>query len=53
MDILVYKQQLYGNTRYYPANDRAEALLKLTGTKTFTPGMLKTIEQVGLKVVIN
>lgn len=51
MDIRVYRREVYGNIRYYPADERADTLLQLTGTKTFTPEMLKTIEQVGLKVI--
>ena len=51
MDIKVYRREVYGNIRYYPADDRAETLLRLTGTKTFTPEMLNIIEQTGYKVV--
>ena len=51
MDIRVYRREDCGNIKYYPADDRAETLLRLTGTKTFTPEMLKIIEQTGYKVV--
>lgn len=51
MIINVYRREVYGNIRYYPADERADTLLQLTGTKTFTPEMLKIIEQVGLKVI--
>ena len=51
MDVTVYEREVYGTVRYYPVNDRAKILLRLTGTKTFTPEMLNIIEQTGYKVV--
>jgi len=50
-DFMVEARQVYGKELYYPANDRAEIFLKLTGKKTFDKYELKIIQEVGYNVI--
>jgi hypothetical protein len=47
----VEARQVYGKELYYPANDRAEIFLRLTGKKTFDKYELKIIQEVGYNVI--
>lgn len=37
MKLAILIKNVYGNTLYYPFNDAAKSLAKLTGKKTFSP----------------
>jgi hypothetical protein len=50
-DFMVEARQVYGKELYYPANDRAELFLRLTGKKTFDKYELKIIQKVGYNVI--
>jgi|TARA_R110000823_G_C15725656_1_gene479173 hypothetical protein len=50
-DFKVEARNVYGKELYYPANDRAQTFLKLTGKKTFDKTELKIVEQVGYNVI--
>lgn len=41
MKLAILIKNVYGNTLYYPFNDAAHSLAKLTGKKTFSTADLK------------
>lgn len=40
----------YGVTRYYPANDAAQALARIAGTRTLTSTVLTLAESMGCTI---
>ena len=42
----------YGTPRFYPLNDTAKAVCKLTTTKTLTEGHLRVLRTMGMKIDI-
>lgn len=42
-----------GNLRYYPANEAAALLLRLTGGRCFGPADLELIMQLGFTLTVN
>tara|TARA_Y100000758_G_C15729558_1_gene304167 strand:+ start:193 stop:501 length:309 start_codon:yes stop_codon:yes gene_type:complete len=50
-DFMVEAVQVYGKELYYPANDRAELFLQLTGKKTYSKDELKILQKVGYNVI--
>lgn len=42
-----------GNLRYYPANEAAALLLRLSGGKCFGPADLELIAQLGFAITVN
>tara|TARA_X000001388_G_C2155427_1_gene94084 strand:- start:75 stop:302 length:228 start_codon:yes stop_codon:yes gene_type:complete len=48
--ITVEMKNSYGNTLYYPVCNKASSFASLTGTKTLTADMLKTISSLGYVV---
>jgi len=50
-DFIVEAVQVYGKELYYPANDRAELFLQLTGKKTYSKDELKILQKVGYNVI--
>lgn len=50
--IEVLLRRLYGNERFYPANEEAKTLCTLMGVKTFTREQLKICRQADWKVVV-
>jgi hypothetical protein len=45
--IEVYRREVYGVDRIYPACEKAEKILDLTGTKTFLPNHVETLRELG------
>lgn len=52
MIINVYRIEENGDLRYYPADEKADNLLRLTGKTFFKPKMLKRIEQADLNLKV-
>ena len=50
LEIIVKLKNVYGNELVYPANDRAEMFLNLTGKKTFSRTELEILKKVGYAV---
>ena len=50
LEIIVKLKNVYGNELVYPANDRAEMFLNLTGKKTFSRAELEILKKVGYVV---
>ena len=50
LEIIVKLKNVYGNELVYPANDRAEMFLNLTGKKTFSRTELEILKKVGYVV---
>ena len=48
--VQVFTRTTYGQMRIYPANATAERFLELTGNRTFSPGELAVIKQLGFTV---
>jgi hypothetical protein len=48
--IQVQVKSVYGNTLIYPANEAAELIAKIAGTKTISPQALNYAKQLGLVV---
>lgn len=40
------ERSVYGNTLYYPVNEAAQAIVKVTGRKCFKIGELQTLSKV-------
>lgn len=53
MIISVIARKAYGQVRYYPANDAAMELAKLTKTETFTYAMLLHAKRMGAELVLS
>jgi len=49
--IKVKVKDVYGKTTIYPANEAAETLAAIAGTKTLTPATLELAEKLGLLVM--
>lgn len=49
--VTVEARQVYGNTLYYPTNEKAEAICKLTGQKTIRQQDAKHIRALGLRII--
>lgn len=49
--VKVEARSVYGQTKVYPACDRAHLLAELVGAKTFTPQALSLIKRLGYQVV--
>lgn len=52
MEITVEIKNVYGNEMIYPVCAIAEGLAKLAGTKTLTRDAIKTIKELGYKIII-
>jgi hypothetical protein len=50
--VAVLAKNQYGIVRFYPANDTADAVLRIQGGKTLTPDSLKAVRNLGLEVSI-
>ena len=48
--ITVSLRSVYGVTKAYPANDQAEKLADLVGTKTLTPATLLQAAKMGFRI---
>lgn len=53
MNILVRVKSVYGNTTIYPANEAAQTLADLAGTKTLTPRALRLARKLGHDVQLD
>jgi len=45
--VKIVSQNVYGVDKFYPFNDEAHELTRLTGTKTFSQYHLNTIKRLG------
>ena len=52
MEISIEIKEVYGQQRFYPACEISRNLLKLTGKKTFTKDVLKTIQELDYSIKI-
>ncbi len=50
MEFKVTAKSVYGETKFYPANDAAQALADIAGTKTLTYQTLKIASRLGTVV---
>lgn len=48
--IKVHTKEVYGRTLHYPVCALSQMLVKLSGSKTFTPETLKMLEDAGYAV---
>jgi hypothetical protein len=53
MNVIVEQRNVYGNTKFYPANDLAQKFADLMKQKTFDARNLFDIKDLGVTVVIN
>lgn len=51
--IEVKARQVYGETKLYPANEAAETLARIAGTKTLTTETLALAKRMGCIVALN
>ena len=51
--IIVKARSVYGETKFYPANDAAEIFAKIAGTKTLTLATLGHIKSLGLQLELS
>lgn len=50
--VAVVAKNQYGVVRFYPANETADAVLRIQGGKTLTPDSLKAVRNLGMEVSI-
>jgi hypothetical protein len=50
--VAVVAKSQYGQVRFYPANETADAVLRIQGGKTITPDSLKAVRNIGIEVSI-
>jgi hypothetical protein len=48
--IQVFTRSVYGATNIYPANEAAQVLAEIAGTKTLSPKVLANAKKLGLTV---
>lgn len=53
MKLIFQAREVYGQTRYYPANKNAEAICKLLGQKTLTAANLDVLRETEMEIEIN
>lgn len=53
MEIKVTQREVYGNSLFYPANDKASTLALLTNSKTLTRRSLQLAQELGFKIVFS
>ena len=51
--IIIKARSVYGETKFYPANDAAEIFAKIAGTKTLTLATLGHIKSLGLQLELS
>lgn len=51
--VIVKARSIYGETKFYPANDAAEIFAKIAGTKTLTLATLGHIKSLGLELELS
>ena len=49
---MVTKRQVYGEDKYYPANEAAQMAADLAGTKTLTHGAIRLLKDYGFTVEV-
>lgn len=52
MNILIEVRNVYGNELYYPANEYADLMLKLTGKKTFSKNDFAIMKELGYTIEV-
>ena len=53
MKVIITQKQVYGETKYYPANALAICLAELAGTKTLTPVALDNLQRHGFEIFLD
>ena len=53
MQILVTLKSVYGETKCYPACDKAKGFARIAGTKTLTQDTLQAIKELGVDIQID
>jgi len=53
MQILVTLKSVYGETKCYPACDKAKGFAQIAGTKTLTQDTLRAIKELGVDIKID
>lgn len=51
--VLIEVRNVYGNELYYPANETADVMLRLTGKKTFSKVDFNNIKALGFTVEVS
>lgn len=52
MNILIEVRQVYGNTLYYPACEKAKAFCQLTNAKTLSQSAIAIIRRLGYDIEV-